>query len=112
MPSTFATLPEPRSEARLAALRGAFSAAAVTVPHALGLGLIAFAPLGGQLSVGALALWSAALPTAVLAMLARRPGVVHAPTTVVALLFAAVLAIVAEAQQALGLGPHAVLAVA
>ena len=61
----------------------ALSAAAVTVPHAVGLGLIAFAPLaaasGGTLGLASLALWSAALPGAVLTVLAPRRGVVYAP---------------------------------
>jgi SulP family sulfate permease len=42
--------------------------------------------------VAALALWSAALPGALAALVVPRPGVVYAPTTVVALLYAAVLA--------------------
>ncbi len=89
----------------------ALSAAAITVPHALGLGLLAFAPLAGDMPVAALALWSAALPSAVLAVFARRPGVVHAPTTVVALLFASVVATVTASASNLGLAPAQVLAV-
>lgn len=89
----------------------AWSAAAVTVPHAVGLGLLAFAPLAGGYSLAALALWSAALPGLLLTLAAPRAGVVYAPTTVVALLFAAVLATVQEAAPALGLGPRQVLAV-
>jgi SulP family sulfate permease len=75
-------------------MAAAWSAAAVTVPHAVGLGLLAFAPLAGDYSLAALALWSAALPGLLLTLAAPRAGVVYAPTTVVALLFAAVLATV------------------
>jgi len=93
----------------------ALSAAAVTVPHAVGLGLIAFAPLaaasGGTLGLASLALWSAALPGAVLTVLAPRRGVVYAPTTVVALLFAAVVATVTGPAAPPGLTPAQALAV-
>lgn len=92
-------------------LEAAASAASITVPHALGLGLIAFAPLAGQVPVAALALWSAALPGALLTLLAPRRGVIYAPTTVVALLFAAVVATVAGAAGTLRLAPAQVLAV-
>lgn len=88
----------------------ALSAAAVTLPHAVGLGLIAFAPLGPDLPVAALALWSAALPGALAAMLAGRPGVVYAPTTVVALLYAAMTAQLAGAAGDLGMNAAQVLA--
>lgn len=89
----------------------AWSAAAVTVPHAVGLGLLAFAPLAGDHSLAALALWSAALPGLLLTLALPRPGVVYAPTTVVALLFAAVLATAHGAAPALGLSAQQVLAV-
>lgn len=89
----------------------AWSAAAVTVPHAVGLGLLAFAPLAGDYSLAALALWSAALPGLLLTLVAPRPGVVYAPTTVVALLFAAVLATAHGAAPSLGLSARQVLAV-
>ena len=89
----------------------AWSAAAVTVPHAVGLGLLAFAPLAATHSVGALALWSAALPGLLLTLVQPRPGVVHAPTTVVALLFGSVLATVQASAPELGLAPRQVLAV-
>lgn len=89
----------------------AWSAAAVTVPHAVGLGLLAFAPLAGDYSLAALALWSAALPGLLLTLLAPRAGGVYAPTTVVALLFAAVLATAHGAAPALGLSARQVLAV-
>jgi sulfate permease, SulP family len=100
--------------ARSAGFAAAWSAAAVTVPHAVGLGLIAFAPLaassGGGLSLASLALWSAALPGALLTLLAPRPGVIYAPTTVVALLFAAVVTTVNGHAAALGMTPAQVLA--
>ncbi len=89
----------------------AWSAAAITVPHAVGLGLLAFAPLSGGYSLAALALWSAALPGLLLTVLAPRPGVVYAPTTVVALLFAAVVATAYGAAGTLGLTARQVLAV-
>lgn len=89
----------------------AWSAAAVTVPHAVGLGLIAFTPLAGDYSLAALALWSAALPGLLLTILAPRAGVVYAPTTVVALLFAAVLSTTHTAAPGLGLTGRQVLAV-
>lgn len=92
-------------------MAAAWSAAAVTVPHAVGLGLLAFAPLAGDHSLAALALWSAALPGLVLTLVLPRPGVVYAPTTVVALLFAAVLATAHGAAPALGLSARQVLAV-
>lgn len=88
----------------------ALSAAAVTIPHALGLGLLAFAPLAGDLPVATLALWSAALPGAIASLVAGRPGVVYAPTTVVALLYAAVVASLAGSAAALGMTAPQVLA--
>ena len=100
------TAPQPAS-----GVAAAWSAAAVTVPHAVGLGLLAFAPLAGSHSLAALALWSAALPGLLLTVLLPRPGVVYAPTTVVALLFAAVLATAHGAAPALGLSARQVLAV-
>ena len=92
-------------------MAAAWSAAAVTVPHAVGLGLLAFAPLAADHSLAALALWSAALPGLLLTLAAPRAGVVYAPTTVVALLFAAVLATVHGAAPGLGLNARQVLAV-
>lgn len=89
----------------------AWSAAAVTVPHAVGLGLLAFAPLAGAHSLAAQALWSAALPGLLLTLVLPRAGVVYAPSTVVALLFAAVLATVQGAAPSLGLQGPQVLAV-
>jgi SulP family sulfate permease len=77
----------------------------------VGLGLLAFAPLAGDLPVAALALWSAALPGALLTLLLPRAGVVYAPTTVVALLFAAVVSTVMGTAGSLGLGGAQVLAV-
>lgn len=98
------------------ALGTAFSAAAVTVPHALGFGLLAFGSLaassGNTLSVAAMALWSAALPGVLLTLLCPRPGVVYAPTTVVALLYSAVLLVVVGAAEEFGLAPRQMLAVA
>ena len=81
------------------------------MPHAVGLGLLAFAPLAGDYSLAALALWSAALPGLLLTLVAPRAGVVYAPTTVVALLFAAVLATAHGAAPSLGLTARQVLAV-
>lgn len=111
-----ATAGAAQPQAAAAPLRGsgaaaAWSAAAVTVPHAVGLGLLAFAPLAADHSLAALALWSAAVPGLLLTVLLPRAGVVYAPTTVVALLFAAVLATAHGAAPALGLGARQVLAV-
>lgn len=89
---------------------GAWSAAAVTIPHALGLGLIAYGPVAYALPAGALALWSAALPGALAALVAPRAGIAYAPTTVMALLFAGAGAIVSGSAQELGLGPQHMLA--
>lgn len=93
------------------AMGAAWSAAAVTVPHAVGLGLLAFAPLAGAQSLAAMALWSAALPGLLLTLLAPRPGVVYAPTTVVALLFAAMVATAQGTAAEWGLSGRQVLAV-
>jgi SulP family sulfate permease len=102
------SMPRPASAA---VPQAALSAAAVTIPHALGLGLIAYAPLQASgLPVGALALWSAALPGALAALSAPRAGVVYAPTTVVALLYAAIVASIAASAPALGMGAAQVLA--
>ena len=102
---------EPLQPLRSPGIAAAWSAAAVTVPHAVGLGLLAFAPLAADHSLAALALWSAALPGLLLTLVMPRAGVVYAPTTVVALLFAAVLATAQGAAPALGLGARQVLAV-
>ena len=107
VPSTLAGPSAPPPPGAVAA----WSAAAVTVPHAVGLGLLAFAPLANDYSLAALALWSAALPGLLLTLLAPRAGVVYAPTTVVALLFAAVLATAYGAAPGLGLSARQVLAV-
>lgn len=64
--------PDPATQPSGAA--AAWSAAAVTVPHAVGLGLLAFAPLAGDYSFAALAVWSAALPGLLLTLLAPRAG--------------------------------------
>ena len=87
------------------------SAAAVTIPHALGLGLLAFAPLAGDFSLAGLALWSAALPGALLTLATGWRGVIYAPTTIVALLYAAIVATVVSVAGPLGLAPAQVLAV-
>ena len=89
----------------------AASAASVTVPHALGLGLVAFAPLAMSFPVGAMALWSAALPGLLLALLVRARGVIYAPSTVVALLYGGILAIVVRDAALLKLSVSQVLAV-
>ena len=94
-----------------AGLAAAVSAASVTVPHALGLGLVAFAPLAMAFPVGAMALWSAALPGLLLALLVRARGVIYAPSTVVALLYGGILAIVARDAALLKLSAAQVLAV-
>jgi sulfate permease, SulP family len=113
-PASDSSLPAPTRPAPPGGFAAACSAAAVTVPHAVGLGLIAFAPLaaapGGGLSLASLALWSAALPGAILTLACARAGVVYAPTTVVAPLFAAVVATVSSQAGALAMTPAQVLA--
>lgn len=112
MSSTFGVVADAHPPGRRAhGAMAAVSAAAITVPHALGLGLIAFAPMAGQLPAAALALWSAALPGALLTLVAPRPGVIYAPTTVVALLYASVVATVAGSAGSLNLAPAQMLAV-
>ena len=92
------------------ALVAALSAAAVTVTHAIGLGLLAFAPLAGYFSIGAMVLWSAALPGLVLNLLLPRKGIVYAPSTVTALLFGAVAVAVSGAAGKLGMNGAQVMA--
>ncbi|WP_082516913.1 SulP family inorganic anion transporter [Acidovorax sp. Leaf78] len=110
-PTGWNTLEPEAAAPQASGAAAAWSAAAVTVPHAVGLGLLAFAPLAGDHSLAALALWSAALPGLLLTLVVPRPGVVYAPTTVVALLFAAVLATAHGAAPELGLSARQVLAV-
>ncbi len=93
-------------------IEAGLSAATVTVPHAIGLGVLAFAPIAADYPLAAMALWSAALPGALMTLLWPRNGVIYAPSTVVALLFAAILASVAKAGWSLGLNAGQVLAVA
>ncbi len=101
----------PEAHPRVAAVTGALSAAAITIPHALGLGLLAFAPLAGDVPLAGLVLWSAALPGLLLGLLVPRPGVIYAPSTVVALLLASVTAVLTGAAGRLGLSGPQVLAV-
>lgn len=84
-------------------LVGAAAALAVTLPHAIGLGLVAFAAVASQWHAGALALWSAALPGAFMALLVRGRGVVYAPSTAVALLFGGMLSLVMRAGAGAGI---------
>lgn len=90
---------------------GAVAALAVTLPHALGLGLIAFAPFAQLMPVSVLALWSAALPGALMTLFARARGVVYAPSTAVALLFGGMLALVMQAGAAQGITVGQALAI-
>ncbi|MDI1246989.1 MAG: hypothetical protein PSV24_16480 [Rhodoferax sp.] len=90
---------------------GAAAALAVTLPHALGLGLIAFAPFSNLMSVSALALWSAALPGALMTLFARARGVVYAPSTAVALLFGGMVTLVMQAGAAHGITVGQALAI-
>jgi SulP family sulfate permease len=92
-------------------LVGAVAALAVTLPHALGLGLIAFAPFAQLMPVSVLALWSAALPGALMTLFARARGVVYAPSTAVALLFGGMLALVMQAGAAQGITVGQALAI-
>jgi SulP family sulfate permease len=90
---------------------GAAAALAVTLPHALGLGLIAFAPFAQWMPVSVLALWSAALPGALMTLFARARGVVYAPSTAVALLFGGMLTLVMQAGAAHGITVGQALAI-
>lgn len=83
----------------------------MTVPHALGLGLIAFAPFAQLMPVSVLALWSAALPGAVLTLFSRVKGVVYAPSTAVALLFGGMLTLVMQAGAGQGITVGQALAI-
>ena len=78
----------------------------MTIPHALGLCLPAFALLG----MPSMALWSVALPILAITLLLSRPGVVYAPTTVVALMFVAALQTVGSVASPLGMDNTQVLA--
>jgi sulfate permease, SulP family len=91
---------------------GAAAALSVSIPHTLGLGLVAFAPLAAQIPASALALWSAAVPGALMTLLARGQGVVYAPSTAVALLFGGMLALVMQAGAASGISAGQALAIA
>lgn len=90
---------------------GAAAALSVSIPHALGVGLVAFGPLSTFVPASALALWSAAVPGALLTLLARSPGVVYAPSTAVALLFGGMLALVVQAGTPLGMNAGQALAI-
>lgn len=90
---------------------GAAAALAVTLPHALGLGLIAFASFANLMPVSVMALWSAALPGALMTLFARTKGVVYAPSTAVALLFGGMLSLVMQAGAAQGITVGQVLAI-
>lgn len=92
-------------------LSGALSALAVTLPHALGLGLIAFAALSHDASASALALWSAAIPGALMTLFLRGKGVVYAPSTAVALLFGGMLSMVVQAGEPYGVSAPQALAI-
>lgn len=90
---------------------GAAAALAVTIPHALGLGLVAYAPFVQLTDISSLALWSCALPGAVMTLMARARGVVYAPSTAVALLFGGMLALVMRAGAGVGITAAQALAI-
>lgn len=92
-------------------LTGALAAVAVTLPHALGLGLVAFSAIASQMGGSALALWSAAVPGALMALFVRGKGVVYAPSTAVALLFGGMLTLVEQSGRARGITPAQALAI-
>ncbi len=101
----------PASSVRWPGLTGGTSAVSVTLPHALGLGLLALSPLSADFPIGAMVMWAVALPCVVMAVLFRRHGVIYAPSTVIALLYGAVLGLVVRRADALGLSPGHALAV-
>ena len=90
---------------------GAAAALSISIPHAIGVGLLAFAPLATLGSFGFLALWSAAVPGALLALLARSKGAVYGPSTAVALLFGGMLALVVDAGAAASITAAQALAI-
>lgn len=92
-------------------IMGAAAALSVSIPHALGLGLLAFGSLSTFMSASALALWSAAVPGALMTILARGRGVVYAPSTAVALLFGGMLALVVQTAGATGMTAAQALAI-
>ncbi len=91
-------------------LLGGTVAMALTVPHALGLGLVAYAALPAS-TASSMALWSAALPGLLMALLIRSPGIVYAPTSAVALLFAGIFALVMRTGADLAITPLQGLAI-
>ena len=90
---------------------GAAAALSISIPHAIGVGLLAFAPLATLGSFSFLALWSAAVPGALLTLLARNKGVVYGPSTAVALLFGGMLALVVDAGAAASITATQALAI-
>ncbi len=100
----------PASAALWQGFTGGASAASVTLPHAFGLSLLALSPLSADLPIGAMAMWAVALPCLLMALLFRRRGVIYAPSTVMALLYGAVLGQVVRQADALGLSPGQCLA--
>lgn len=90
---------------------GAAAALSISIPHAIGVGLLAFAPLATLGSFSFLALWSAAVPGALLTLLARSKGVVYEPSTAVALLFGGMLALVIDAGAAASITAAQALAI-
>lgn len=97
-PLKAATHPTDLSDAKPFA--GGLAAASVSIPHALGLGLLAFSPLSDPAHTSSWALWSAAIPGVWMTLVVRGPGAIYAPSTAVALLFGGMLALVMEAGQA------------
>jgi sulfate permease, SulP family len=75
---------------------GALSAAAITVPHAIGVGIVAFAALLPLMPIGTLVLWSTALPGAMMTLALRTRGVIYAPSTTVAVLYGGMLSIIVK----------------
>ena len=110
-PSQFVSRPPADPQApRNRPLLGAAAAMALSIPHALGLGLIAYAALPAA-TASSMALWSAALPGLLMALLIRSPGIVYAPTSAVALLFAGIFALVMRTGADLSITPLQGLAI-
>ncbi len=101
----------PASLVRWPGFTGGASAASVTLPHALGLGLLALSPVSSDFPIGAMVMWAVALPCVLMAVLFRHSGVIYAPSTVIALLYGTVLGLVVRQADALGLSPGHALAV-
>lgn len=82
---------------------GALAALAVSIPHGLGIGLMAYGSFGSLEQAQALALWSSAIPGAMLMLLCRVRGVVYAPSAGAAIVLGSMLALVMQSGADVGI---------